>query len=436
MRTSRYRWFVLAMMFCFIVLHQADKLLISPLTTPIMEEFGINEAQMGLVFSGAIIVGAIFYPLWGYLYDRFARAKLLALAAFIWGTTTGLSAIMRTFPAFWAARASTGIDDSSYPGLYSLLADYFPPKMRGRVNGLLEVGMPIGYLLGMILALTIGGALGWRKVFYITGSVGILLAIAIFVGVREPKRGSSEPELESLSQMSDYRFDWRVARRLVRNRSLLLLIGNGFFGVFPWQVITFWFFRYLETERGYESSQVLITMVLAVLVLASGYPAGGAVGDWLFRRTVRGRMIVSAAGVIIGAVLLAITLSVPSSRPLLFGVMLCLTAFFIPFAAPNVASTVYDVTLPEVRSTAHALLSFCEQLGSSTAPALAGLIAVQLSLGDAILYICTGAWLVCFIFLALTAYYVPRDVAALRAKLQERAEFERLREASASNSLR
>ncbi|MBC7239362.1 MAG: MFS transporter, partial [Chloroflexi bacterium] len=220
--------------------------------------------------------------------------------------------------------------------------------------------------------------------------------------------------------------------RLVRNRSLLLLIGNGFFGVFPWQVITFWFFRYLETERGYESGQVLITMVLAVLVLASGYPAGGAVGDWLFRRTVRGRMIVSAAGVIIGAVLLAITLSVPSSRPLLFGVMLCLTAFFIPFAAPNVASTVYDVTLPEVRSTDHALLSFCEQLGSSTAPALAGLIAVQLSLGDAILYICTGAWLVCFIFLALTAYYVPRDVAALRAKLQERAEFERLREANAT----
>ncbi len=83
MKPSRYRWFVFAVFFLFVLLHQADKLLIGPLTTPIMNEFGVDEAQMGLVFSGAVVVGAILYPLWGYLYDRYARAKLLALAAFI-----------------------------------------------------------------------------------------------------------------------------------------------------------------------------------------------------------------------------------------------------------------------------------------------------------------------------------------------------------------
>lgn len=427
MPSTKHRWFVFAAMFAFILLHQADKLLIGPLTTPIMEEFGINEAQMGLVFSGAIVVGAIFYPLWGYLYDRFARAKLLSLAALIWGATTGLSAVMRSFPAFLAARASTGIDDSSYPGLYSLIADYFPPKMRGRVNGLLQVAMPLGYLAGMVLALLMAGAIGWRGVFYITGSLGIVLAAAIFFGVKEPRRGASEPELQGLAQMSDYRFDWRIARRLLRNRSLLLLIGNGFFGVFPWQVITFWFFRYLETERGYDSNQVLFTMVLAVLVLAGGYPLGGALGDWAFRRNPRGRMLVSAAGAILGALLLVVTLNVPDSQAALFAVLLCLTALFMPFASPNVTSTVYDVTLPEVRGTAYALLSFFEQIGSSTAPALAGVIAVRLSLGNAILYICTSAWVICFIFLLLTAHFVPQDIAALRQQLEQRAEFERER---------
>ena len=101
-----YRWFVVGTFFVFILLHQADKLLISPLTTPIMKEFGINEAQMGLVFSGAIVVGAIFYPIWGYLYDRFMRARLLALASFIWGATTILSAVARTYPVFVATRVS------------------------------------------------------------------------------------------------------------------------------------------------------------------------------------------------------------------------------------------------------------------------------------------------------------------------------------------
>ncbi len=95
--------------------------MIGPLTMPIMETFGINKAQMGSVFTGVLIVGAVLYPLWGYLYDRYTRAKLLAAASFIWGSTTWFSAIAPTYPAFLGTRALTGIDDSSYPGLYSLL---------------------------------------------------------------------------------------------------------------------------------------------------------------------------------------------------------------------------------------------------------------------------------------------------------------------------
>src|SRR5512136_1809965 len=190
------RWSVLGILFAFMLLHQSDKLLIGPLTTPIMETFGIDEAQMGAVFTGALIVGAVLYPLWGYLYDRYARAKLLALASLIWGGTTWLSAVAPTYPTFLATRASTGIDDSSYPGLFSLIADYFGPGVRGKVYGLLQLSQPLGYLLGMILALTLRESVGWRGVFYITGSLGVVLAVLIWFGVKEVPRGKSEPELE------------------------------------------------------------------------------------------------------------------------------------------------------------------------------------------------------------------------------------------------
>jgi hypothetical protein len=36
-------------------------------------------------------VGGILYPVSGYLYERYARPKLLALVSFIWGLTTWLS---------------------------------------------------------------------------------------------------------------------------------------------------------------------------------------------------------------------------------------------------------------------------------------------------------------------------------------------------------
>ncbi len=423
---SRYRWFVVGVFFVFMLLHQADKLLIGPLTTPIMETFDIDEAQMGAVFTGALIVSAVFYPLWGYLYDRYTRAKLLALASFIWGSTTWLSAIVPTYPAFLATRASTGIDDSSYPGLYSLISDYFGPAVRGKVYGLLQLTQPLGYMGGLVVAMLLGSKMGWRGVFYITGSLGVVVAGVILFGVREAPRGQSEPELADLEQIGVYRFDKRIALDLFRKRSLLLLFIQGFAGVFPWNVITYWFFRYLETERQYDSDAVLMTMVPAVLVLALGYFVGGAVGDFFFRRTSRGRVLVAMTAVLLGAILLTITMNVPVENRMLFQVLLMATALFIPFAAPNVISTVYDITLPEVRSTALAVQYFIESAGAALAPLIAGIIAVRSSLHNAILLICVSTWIVCSIFFAFVAYLLPRDIEALRQALRERAEQERL----------
>jgi MFS family permease len=422
---SKYRWYVVAIFFLFMLLHQSDKLLIGPLTTPIMKEFGINRAQMGFITTGALLIGAVFYPLWGYLYDRYARAKLLALASLIWGSTTWISAIAPTYPAFLATRATTGIDDSSYPGLYSMVSDYFLPSVRGKIYGLLELTMPVGYLLGMILGLFLGGAIGWRGVFYITGGLGIALAAVIFFSVREPQRGQSEPETADLEQLKKYRFNWEAARNLFTKPSLRILFIQGFFGVFPWNVITYWFFNYLETERGYNSNQVFITMLVAVLVLAAGYPVGGALGDYFFRRTPRGRAYVAMAGVLIGAVLLTITLNIPIRQQILFMVLLAVTALFIPFAAPNVISTVYDITLPEVRSSALSVQYLIESSGAALAPGIAGLIADQTSLKQAFLLICVSTWILCGIFFALVAWLVPQDIHILRQQMAERAALER-----------
>ena len=422
--SPRYRWFVVAVFFCFMLLHQADRLLIGPLTQDIIDTFKITYTQMGAVTSGALIVGAVFYPLWGYLADRFPRYKLLALASFIWGSTTWLAAIAPTYPLFVATRATTGIDDSSYPGLYSLISDYFGPKVRGKIYGILQLSMPLGYLIGMLLALLLGGVIGWRHVFYLTGTLGLLLAAVIFVGIKEAPRGSTEPELEGLTQMGIYRFNWKTARDLFRKRTLLLLFAQGFFGVFPWNVITYWFFVYLEKERGYAGDTILFTMVPAVLVLAAGYPVGGALGDFFFKKHLRGRVLVSATGVIIGAILMNLTINVPLEQQGLFMSMLVVTALFIPFASPNVVSTVYDITLPEVRSTALAIESFIEEGGAAIAPLIAGVIADAISLKAAILIICTSTWIICFIFFIIASFLVPEDIYTLRRQLSERAAYE------------
>ena len=424
--------FLVIIFFTFMLLHQTDKLLINPLGSLIISEFSLTDTQWGSVATAALIVGSIFYPVWGYLYDRFSRGKLLALAALIWGSTTWLSAIAPTFPLFVASRATTGIDDSSYPGLYSLIADYFVPKVRGKIYGLLQLTMPIGYMIGMLISMTVAQGMGWRNVFYITGGLGIVLSIIIFFFVKDIPRGSSEPELEAVKdipELQKFHFEWSKVKEIVKKPSLLFMYLQGFFGVFPWNTIVAFIFLYLGEERGYSDTQVLLTMIPAILILALGYPVGGMIGDHFFSKTNKGRVYVAMVGVILGAIFLYFTLNVPIGNPTMFAVLLGITALFIPFASPNVTSIVNDITLPEMRSTAASIQYFIESSGAALAPLLTGIISDSLRAagnpyprGTAILIICTSTWALCGLFFFITSKFIDKDVNSLRETLKKRAD--------------
>lgn len=420
---SRYRWFVVVVFFFFMLLHQTDKLMIGSLQVQISGDFGLNNKQWGLINSGALIVATILYPIWGYLYDQFSRSKLLALASLIWGSTTWLNALMRSFGGFLVTRASTGIDDSSYPGLYTLIADYFGPGLRGKIYGILQLAQPLGYLVGMVLALIIAPMIGgWRSIFFITGTLGLVIAVLIYFGVREMPRGKAEPEFENLPEMQTFKFSWAEAREIFKKKTMWFVFLQGFAGVFPWNVITFFFFAYLEKERGYDANGILFTMSPVILILASGYFVGGALGDLAFKYTNKGRIIVSSLGVLLGALFLYLALVTPIDQKNQFFIFMCLTAIFMPLSSANVIATVYDVTVPEVRSTAQAVEYFIENAGAAFAPILTGLIADAYDLKTAILLICTAAWLLCFAFYVGAIFTIDKDAHQLRMQMAERAK--------------
>jgi MFS transporter, Spinster family, sphingosine-1-phosphate transporter len=420
---SRYRWFVVVVFFFFMLLHQTDKLMIGSLQVQISNDFNISNTQWGLVNSGALIVATILYPIWGYLYDHYARAKLLSLASLIWGSTTWLNAIARSFGVFLVTRASTGIDDSSYPGLYTLIADYFGPNLRGKIFGILQLAQPIGYLIGMILALMVAPMIGgWRSVFFITGGLGLVLALFIYFGVKEMPRGKAEPEFEQMTEMQTFKFSWKEAGEIFKKRTMWFVFLQGFAGVFPWNVITYFFFAYLERERGYDAEGILLTMAPVILILASGYFIGGALGDAAFKRTNKGRIIISSIGVLMGAVFISLALNTPIDARTQFFIFMCLTAVFMPLSSANVVATVYDVTVPEVRSTAQATQYFIENAGAAFAPILTGLIADAIDLKTAILLICVVAWGLCFFFYLGAIFTIDKDTKGLRSQMAERAK--------------
>jgi MFS family permease len=58
-----------------------------------------------------------------------------------------------------------------------------------------QLGQPIGYLLGMVLALMVAPRLVWRNVFFIAGGLGLLIAVLTYSCVKQRPRAGPNPSL-------------------------------------------------------------------------------------------------------------------------------------------------------------------------------------------------------------------------------------------------
>ena len=145
------------------VFFMADQNLLPPNYQQIMSEFGISEAQTGLVSSIFVATSAIITIIWGFLSDIASRKKLLLLGVYLGEIPCFLTAFVTNYWELLLMRLFTGIGIGSIiPIGYTLIADMFEEAKRGRGYAYIETAFGFGTLLGMILA---GIIPSWRTPF-------------------------------------------------------------------------------------------------------------------------------------------------------------------------------------------------------------------------------------------------------------------------------
>lgn len=204
-RYANYVLFVLVLVYAFNFI---DRNIISILAEDIRLDLGINDAQLGFMYG---TVFAIFFAVFGIPLGRFAdvwvRRSLIAWGLAIWSGFTVLSGFARSFAELTIYRMGVGMGEASAsPASYSMLADYYPPRLRATVIAIAQSGVYIGGGVGLFLGgLVLDtwkeiypiaeqaplGLKGWQVAFMAVGFPGILLAIWVRT-LREPVRGSSE----------------------------------------------------------------------------------------------------------------------------------------------------------------------------------------------------------------------------------------------------
>jgi predicted MFS family arabinose efflux permease len=289
--------------------------------------------------------------------------------------------------------------------------------------GLINATGAFGALIGTVIGVMLGYYYGWRYLFLITGGVGILMAMVVYISIKDVPRGSSEPELAGLKlEDNAYRIKFKEMFVLIKRPSLLFLNLQGFFGVFPWQCLQAWVFTYMLKERMFDESKAMIVMLVWLTVMVIGNLVGGAIGDVLFSKMSSGRAIVGAVDVFLSALALYVTLIWPNEDIIGFTILGAIASFILPMAGPNVSAAVTDVTEPEVRSSADSLLRIFEFAGSSASPLIAGYLADLYGLGLGILYVSVSTWVVCGILFIILALVIPKDILETRNRIRSRAE--------------
>ncbi len=196
----------------------AEDVALPMLWPAVRNTLNLSYAQLGYIDAIRVIFQTFSGPFWGMLADRYNRKWILVIGTGVWGLWTSLCGFATDYWQLLIIRVIACIGlGCLYPASFSILADAFGPKNRGRAMGTISAIGMFGIVIG---ALVFGEVLsipevGWRYGFIGLGLISVLTGIIIAVFVKEPVRGAAEPELESvISEKSVFQnsvFKWQMS---------------------------------------------------------------------------------------------------------------------------------------------------------------------------------------------------------------------------------
>ncbi|HKR90252.1 MAG TPA: MFS transporter [Phenylobacterium sp.] len=201
---SSLAWYVAGVLAVAFWVAYLDRMVITLLTPALKADLHLSDTGVsflqGPAFSLCFAVAGL--PI-GRLVDRANRRNILVVGILTWSVATLCSGLASSYWQLFSARMGLGIAEACLsPAAYSMLADLFAPRARGRASGVLMGAIALGtassqMLTGALLkalhgtttvsAPILGDIAAWRLAF-IVFSVPGFLATLLAMTLKEPAR--------------------------------------------------------------------------------------------------------------------------------------------------------------------------------------------------------------------------------------------------------
>jgi len=165
-------------------------------------DLDLSLVQIGAIWGTEPLAGLTTILVGGLLSDRFGVRKVLSIACFLVGVTGALRGLSSGFTSLAATTFLFGLIGAVVPGNVTKTAGiWFSGQHLGFANGILGVGMAIGFMAAAMLSATVLSPLlgGWRWVLVLYGALSAALSLLWFFTVREPGQVASGDSRERLT---------------------------------------------------------------------------------------------------------------------------------------------------------------------------------------------------------------------------------------------
>jgi AAHS family 4-hydroxybenzoate transporter-like MFS transporter len=182
-RFGAYQVRVVVLCFLVTTLDGFDTQAIAFTGPALAEALGVGPRGLAPIITAGVAGMALGAVLFGPLGDRYGRRVAVLLATAVFGVFSLATAFAVSVEQLMVLRFLTGIGmGGAAPNIYTLASEFSPNRHRGLVMLLAGLGLPVGAILGGLIAGRVIPVWGWQGVFVI-GGVAPLLALPALMWV-------------------------------------------------------------------------------------------------------------------------------------------------------------------------------------------------------------------------------------------------------------
>ncbi|HVY13797.1 MAG TPA: MFS transporter [Rhodopila sp.] len=275
---AAYPWIVVALGSLVFMTNYTDKTVMGVVAPRLVQAMGINNLQLGVIFSAFGLTYTLLQPLLSWLTDVLGpRALVGGMVGWYGLFTIGSGLGTGNLATLTLMRAMTGAGEAaSMPAATSGVARWLPEHHRGLAQGIMHGATRIGAALTVPVTVASIYAFGLTGPFWVFGLATLAIAVMWIAIYRDPLAGSRKHSVQE---------GGRVWHAILRSRSLWALCLADFCYFYTLTIYITWLPTFLVQDRHFSLMKVGIYGFLPFLGGGLGGLVGGEVSDYFGTKT-------------------------------------------------------------------------------------------------------------------------------------------------------